>query len=166
MAESLGAVCSALPYIHALTGCDSVSSFFAHSKKKAFKTLKRLPDSDVTELSSAEFEPRLIKLKATEKFVCKIYGAKSNRINEARYELFKAGDSAEERLPPNMDCLHLRVRRACYQAAVWLRALEPSPTLPAADGHGRVASQGDLMVCRQNKEVAPNDVLKVNLWYR
>lgn len=54
MAESLGAVCSALPYIHALTGCDSVSSFFGHSKKKAFKILKRLPDSDVTELSSAE----------------------------------------------------------------------------------------------------------------
>lgn len=129
MATRLGnSLCQSLPYMHALTGCDSVSSFFGRSKKKALGILR----TDVNlqeEFSHSDFKPSPSKVASTDEFVCKLYGAKSVTVNEARYDLFKSG-AGEGKLPPNDDCLLQHINRATYQAGIWHRALEQNPDIP------------------------------------
>lgn len=163
MATRLGnSLCSSLPYMHALTGCDSVSSFFGRSKKKALGILRTNLNLQ-EEFSHSAFKPSPSKVTFTDQFVCKLYGAKSATVNAARYDLFKSG-AGESKLPPNDDCLLQHINRATYQAAIWHQALEQNPDIPSPHGHGWVVSDGELQINWRTKPVAPPDILKVNTY--
>lgn len=89
MALHLGKdISSALIGLHALTGCDSVSSFYGRGKKVCFKVLLAAQDSP--EIISAlkelgtEFHPNDQLLNHIEQFVCRLYGSNSNSVNDAR----------------------------------------------------------------------------------
>jgi len=59
-------------------------------------------------------------------------------VNQLRYEMFcaKNGDISSGQLPPCSDALRQHAHRANYQAAIWRRSLESSPTVPSpTDGH-------------------------------
>lgn len=121
-----GSVSALLPF-HALTGCDTTSFIYNHSKKAAWKVFlqhhKLLSSIGEGELTEG-------KMKEVEKFVCKMY--KLNHIasvDEARVILFlKKGKP--DALPPTSDALLLHVRRAHYQTLVWKQAHCSEPNLP------------------------------------
>lgn len=161
MAELLGPVlCKCLPYLHALTGCDSVSSFSGKSKKKALSIISKAKDDLKEGFSDADFEPSEVRVDTTQKFVCQLYGAKACTVNAARYELFKTG-AGEQNLPPNDDCLLQHIRRATYQAAVWHRAIEPKPDVPTPHGYGWSVKDDLLSLTWRTKSLAPKETLKV-----
>lgn len=96
-----------LPVFHALTGCDTTSTFFGKSKLSAWNTWKMFPDLTPT-LESLAKEP-FQKLtpdgnifSKIERFVILMYDKTSphQSVNEARMELFCSSVKAIERLPP------------------------------------------------------------------
>ena len=104
-------VCEALPGMHAITGCDTVSSFAGKGKLSAFQFVKKkvsfqelfarfglsweFSDADVTNLQI---------------FTCSLYGAKKCKsdVNTLRYQLFcsKQANVEGHKLPLCADCLY------------------------------------------------------------
>ena len=112
---------------HALTGCDTVSSFSGYGNKKCWKIFQRQPDS-VTSIG------RNGELDLIEQFVCRLYGVPTQTdVNQARLHLFVKGRKELDMLPPTRDALDLHCKRANYQARIWLQAdqeqiIVPPPT--------------------------------------
>ena len=107
---------------HALTGCDTVSSFVGHGKKKAWSTWNAL--SELTHalltLSHAPSEPTedVLHIK---RFVILLYDRNSKcvDVDKARKKLF-AKRTAVQQIPPTKAALEQHVRRATYQGGyVW-----------------------------------------------
>lgn len=101
---------------HALTGCDSTSSFAGHGKTKSWKTFVKEPcmlDSVGRDGNVAEVE----------RFVCSLYGMPElNDIDECRFKLFSKGKCTGEQLPPKRDALNLHFQRSNHQTKVWFQA--------------------------------------------
>ena len=83
----------ALPMFHALTGCDTVSSFVGHSKKTAWSTCNALPDlTDV--LLTLSRAPSFIEedvIHIIERFVILMYDRTGtcHDINKTRRKFFR-----------------------------------------------------------------------------
>ena len=78
---------------HALTGCDTVSSFSGYGKKKCWKIFQKQPDS----VSSIR---RNGELDLIEQFVCRLYGVPTQTdVNQARLHLFVKGRKELDMLP-------------------------------------------------------------------
>jgi hypothetical protein len=101
---------------HALTGCDTTSSFSGYGKKSCWNTFYN--------------QPLLVKgigrdgeLSPIEQFVCKLYGTPDiQTVDHARIQLFGKAKKGLEMLPPTRDALELHVARANHQAKIWLQA--------------------------------------------
>ena len=76
--------------------------------------------------------------RATEAFVCNLYGHEIDSIDLLRYKLYcaKGGKVEPEALPSCKPSLRLHVQRSNYQATIWRRALSPCPDIPSPHGHG------------------------------
>lgn len=97
---------------HALTGCDTTSSFSGISKKTCWKQFLAHPE--LLSGVGRDGNPEL-----AEKFVCLLYGLKEvTGIDDARRILFVKAKRALEMLPPTKDALELHVARSNYQATV------------------------------------------------
>ena len=101
---------------HALTGCDSTSSFSGHGKKKCWKIFQNQPllvngigrDGDLAPI---------------EQFVGHLYGTPAQpTVEHARLHLFGKGNKALEMLPPTRDALEPHAARANHQAKIWYKA--------------------------------------------
>ena len=81
--------CSALPGMHAITGCDSVSAFSGKGKRLAADLVM---GNDTIAQSLADLgtdvPPREDQMAGIEHFVCQLYKAQTLSINEARYLIF------------------------------------------------------------------------------
>ena len=141
---------SILPAVHALTGCDSVSSLYGIGKKKMIKIIQDkgamsyedLQDVGVRNLQSVE--------KASEKFVCDLYGGKGNReydINKLRAKHSKLKSASLARLPPCRETLKQHVLRADWQTRVWLCSTTTKPDIPSPRpiGHGWSQADGGIV---------------------
>ena len=112
---------------HALTGCDTVSSFSGYGKKKCWKIFQKQPDSVSCIGCNGE-------LDLIEQFVCRLYGVPTQTdVNQARLHLFVKGRKELDMLPPTRDALDLHCKRANYQACIWLQEdqeqiIVPPPT--------------------------------------
>ena len=100
---------------HALTGCDTVSSFVGHSKKTAWTTSNALPElTDVLlKLSSA---PSVIEediIHTIERFVILMYDRTStcHDIDKARRKIFAKKNNVKH-IPPTRAALEQHVKRA------------------------------------------------------
>ena len=72
--------------------------------------------------SSFDISDQLCKM--CEAFVCRLYGSKVyTTINNLRYHMFATKAAQGHQLPPTQDALKQHIRRANYQAGVWLCAL-------------------------------------------
>ena len=140
LAQGLGeAKCQALPYFHALTGCDTTSAFKNISKKKGFETLSKLYIEAQTTFSSFFFNPfrgissDSAEFKVIQRFVVLLYARTSQHqsVNDARLELYFQNSQNLERIPPTADALLNHVKRAIYQTGIWGSALEPQPNIPS-----------------------------------
>ena len=85
-------MCQFLPAAHALTGCDSHSSFRAHSKKSAFKMLQEA--NGICEKSNIGLNPSHVSNSAfvsCKRFVCGVHDSKTSieDLNVLRYPMFQ-----------------------------------------------------------------------------
>ena len=100
--------CAVLPVFHAITGCDTVSSFGGRGKKTAWKIWQVFPD--VTEA----FEHLLMEddisdsvMSVLERFVVLLYDRTSDQVsvNDSRKQLFTQKSRSLENLPPTQAAL-------------------------------------------------------------
>ena len=102
--EQLGVeVYQALPGLHVLTGCDTVSSFAGKGKKAALDVVKADENSRASIHRIGECVPPIREdLGKMEKFVCSLYNDFSCCIvNDTRYKLFcKIQNLQSYQLPP------------------------------------------------------------------
>lgn len=102
---------------HALTGCDTTSSFTSFGKRKCWKVFEQYPQL-------LHGIGRDGAIKDAEEFVCRLYGAPDPLagVNKCRHDLFEKGNKDLEKLPPTNDSFKLHVVRCNHQAKVWLQA--------------------------------------------
>ena len=125
----------ALPMFHALTGCDTVSSFVEYGKKTAWSTwntLTQLTDA-LLKLSCAPSDLPGDVMLIIERFVILLYDRTSTciDIDKARQRIFAKRTNVKT-IPPTRAALEQHVKRAVYQGGyVWGQSLIASPMLPS-----------------------------------
>lgn len=144
------AVCRSLPLFHAITGCDTVSSFAGRGKKTAwnlwqefhtittaFEECMKVDGDGITEDSMGLIERfvillydrfvfQTVSILAFITFVHRTSGAQE--VNEARKILFSQNYRSLENVPPTKAALVQHVKRAVYQARIWSSATTAQPT--------------------------------------
>ena len=117
---------------HALTGCDTVSSFARISKTPVLKKLHtHTPTLRLGDLSSTQHD---ITESCTQ-FVCVMYNQEQGAtLSEMRASIFTKRLAGKRHIPPKMFSLPPtragflpHCQRAHYQAAIWKAAGMPSP---------------------------------------
>jgi hypothetical protein len=99
-------VCNILPAVHALTGCDTTSSFFGIGKKTVYKTLIQNPQKFQNLLSLAGSDVET-SVEVGRKFVSVLYDPKGaaksahDNLNELRVKSTLAKDASLVRMPPS-----------------------------------------------------------------
>ena len=135
IAEGLGQKAAALPAFHAITGCDTTSSFFGKGKTTAWSVWQDLPGLTVplTLLSTANpTEQILINYSALlQKFVVNLYGLSESEIesvDDARHYLFLKKGKDFVQMPPGSDAFYQHLLRAAHQSGyVWGNMLKKAP---------------------------------------
>ena len=122
-----------LMFFHAVSGCDTVSSFLGRGKKSA-----RLASSSCPSVTYAfldlSLQPVDVSSEKIERFIVVMYSRKcsASGVNEAGKELFAQCSRTMENIPPTKAALLQHVRRAEYQLGyVWSQALVPVRVLPS-----------------------------------
>ena len=133
--------CRVLPAAHALSGCDTTSSFFEIGKKSVYKILKDAapdfhdlenladPDKDVAIACSSWFVARLYDQK-------KSFASSHHNINKLRVKLATSRDASLVRLPPSEAALHQHILRASFHTKVWHASCLAKPPLPSPMEYG------------------------------
>ena len=127
--------CEALPFFHAVTGCDTVSFFAGKGKKTAFQAWKSFPDvtSVFQLLSSPKESISEEEMEKIERFIIIMYSRTCplSNINDARQAIFAQGTKTIDHIPPTQASLVQHIRRATYQAGhVWGQSLVSVQQLP------------------------------------
>ncbi|KAL8571528.1 hypothetical protein ACOMHN_056823 [Nucella lapillus] len=153
---------------HALTGCDTVSSFSGIGKASVLKTLTKF---------SGQFKLGNLTASAEEvtesclQFVCLLYGEESAiSLNTVRANCFKRKILGKRHLapklsslPPTMAPFHAHCQRANYQVALWEAAGEPTPPHLDPLNYGYEVKQSTLCPAfgLENQLPAPPSVLNL-----
>ena len=165
LATHLGeVVCGALPGMHALTGCDTVSALSGKGKKSAVQLLRQ-SDQHTVALSrlGSDYDLTPDVFAGCERFVAALYKhPEEKKIDVVRYRVFCSSSGQSSSLPPTQDDLFKHCQRAAYQAAIWKRSCEAKPNVPHPRGHGRcVTSAGNLEVQWMDRKPAPDELLEL-----
>lgn len=147
IAEGLGprkSVC--LPMFHALTGCDTTSSFLGKGKKTAWAIWTKFDDLTEALLDiKNELRVNSKALGCIERFVILLYDKATSicDINEARKYLFTKKQRPLQSLPPTRESLVQHVRRAVLQGVfIWGQSLTSSPNIPDPEQWGWKLNEG------------------------
>ena len=140
----------ALPMFHALTGCDTVSSFVGYGKKTAWSTWNTLPQltDALLKLSCAPSKIPEDVMLIIERFVILLYDKTSTctDIDKARQTLFTKRTNVKA-IPPTRAALEQHVKRTVYQGGyVWGQSLIANPVLPSPTSWGWMKTSDDLYV--------------------
>ena len=150
--EALGKrFCSALPLLHAVTGCDSTSAFKGRSKRMCFNALRKCSDEVIGVMGSfqpfSELKMESQLFTSLESFIVKVYGGDTDTksVNRLRKQMFCQRYQNVEMIPPTQNALYHHSQRALYQSSIWISAhdslvREPDPCL-----HGWKESDGKLL---------------------
>ena len=124
-----------LPFFHAFTGYDTVSSFAGKGKKSAWTTW--MSCTEATKVFSASTSvPATISdewMSIIERFVILMYDRTSikDNVNDARMQLFCQKGRTLEAIPLTQAALLQHTKRAAYQAGhCWGQTLLVRPNLP------------------------------------
>lgn len=118
-----------LPAVHALTGCDSTSSFFGIGKKSVLKVIEANDDDMFQDLTKLAGESESEALTAASKLVTRLYKGKADSIDALRYQQAKKRDISLAKLPPCEAVLKQHVKRAMWQTRVWMSSHIAMPSL-------------------------------------
>ena len=163
--EQLGVeVCRALPELHALTGCDTVSSFAGKGRKAALDIVKADEDSRASIHRIGECVPPMREdLRKMEKFVCSLYNdVHYCKVNDTRCKLFCKNQNLQSyQLPPTHAALQKHLQRANYQAYVWKHALDARILNQGPDGQGWRVRGEALEIAWTDLALAPESVMEL-----
>ena len=131
----------ALPFFHAMTGCDTVSFFAGKGKKTAWEVWRAFPEiTDIFCSLSAGPETVLEDwMNKLQRFVVLLHDKTSTVwfVNQARQTLFAQQSRSLESIPPTAHALKQHILRATYQAGhVWGKCLKRNPKMPDPAGWG------------------------------
>lgn len=119
--------CATLPIFHALTGCDTVSSFAGRRKKTAWEIWKVFPEvtDAFEELLRMPSDVSEESMSLLERFVVLMYDRTSDimEVNVARKQLFAHKSRAVDSIPPTQAALQQHIKRASLQANCWNQTL-------------------------------------------
>lgn len=148
-----------LPSLHALTGCDSDSSFATKGKKKALSIVR---ENEVLREAVGTLGERIPieDLDQLERFVCFLYNdPKCENVNELRYKIFcKAKNLQSHQLPPSRSALVNHLKRANFQAYLWKHALDQNIN-KTPNGQGWQIKHDRLEIHWTDQPPAPEAVL-------
>ena len=177
IAETKGVdICTVLPALHSLTGCDTTSAFVRRGKVAPLKVVEKQPSyhsvlgklgNDQT--CSSELQDDI------EALVCGLYGKPQYKdINKLRYDMFAKRFQVRGQvlssysgvdmslLPPCKSSLDMHVRRANYQAYVWLHAHENYPDLPKIEESGwRFNERGQIDYDWVKEQIVPQELVEI-----
>ena len=125
-----------LLFMHAVSGCDSVSAFHGIGKKTAWAVWRSMPHINHV-LSHLEKGSSIIStedMEEIERYVVLLYQRTSPlcQVNEARKQMFATGNRKIENIPRTKDALEQHVKRAAYQAGhIWGQSLIGLPQTPS-----------------------------------
>ena len=123
-AQAIGLdTCQALPFFHAFTGCDTVSSFFNHWKKSMWEAWRKYPNhyslTQIFEILSGTPEQIYpFQLNEIENFFKFVYYGKVSMesLDALRMNQFRCStDNSLRTVPPWRDGLTEHIKRACLQ---------------------------------------------------
>ena len=146
--------------MHAISGCDTVSSFYGIGKRTAWAVWRSMPHLNpiFVRLSRAPCQISSNNMDAVERHVVLLYQRTStlSHVNEERKQMFAFGNCKIENIPPTLHALEQRVKRAVYQVGhIWRQPLSGEPHVPSPDlwGWERVSddSQWDPMLDYSSK---------------
>lgn len=166
LASSLGTeVCSALPGLHAWTGCDSVSALATQRKIKALRLVQeneKYREAFATLGGSWDMPPDLFNV--IQEFTCLLYcrNTQLTSVNELRYNMFcaKKGNIESGQLPPCEDTLQQHSLQENYQTAIKKCSPQTFPDIPEPSGHEWVVDEnGNLNIQWMTGPHAPDIVL-------
>ena len=157
--------------IHAISGCDTVSSLHGIGKPTALKISKtrRYP---LTSLGSIDASISDVVVECT-KFVSACYGHESYDMTKCRLSVWKKKTSVDtivkapdlKSLPPTTDSFFYHVLRAHIQAMIWLSAMQPHPPQLDLKEYGwEVEASGTFLiptVSTNGIPMAPDNILKL-----
>lgn len=130
-------VCRALPFFHALSGCDTTSQLFGIGKKTAWDrwtSMSEITPVFLTILDNPEsFTLESPAMSSLERFCVIMYSKSSSSptLNDARLQLFSNGTKTLETLPPTSAAYFQHVRRCILQACYfWKQSLLPMQIIP------------------------------------
>jgi hypothetical protein len=113
--------------VHALTGCETISSFFRIGKKTVLKTLKDNIDefADLNKLCLFDSET---SINVSRNFVARLYDQKGkmksahDNLNRLRVKIAKQKDVSLAKLPPCEASFVQHVLRASLQTYIWMKS--------------------------------------------
>ena len=111
--------CRILPAVHALTGCDSISSFNGIGKKTVINILTKDIErwKELSDLSNTTTEA----ITASKMFVIELYRkgkTQYNSVNDLRVALATSKEPSLAKLPPCEASLLQHINRAAFQVKV------------------------------------------------
>ena len=132
--------CRVLPGAHALSECNTTSSFFGNTKKLVYKILKDAA-SDSHDLDNLGDPDKDVAIACSSRFVARLYDQKSfassiHSINKLRVKLATCRDASLVRLPHSEAALRQQILRASFQTKVWHAACLAKPPLPSPMEYG------------------------------
>ena len=136
IASAMGPKSSGLPFFHAFSGCDTVSSFHGKGKRSAWQTWDMFEKVSpvFTKLGSTPMAISDEDMQVIEEFVVLMYDRSSSykEVNEARLDLFARKQQSYDCIPSTSAALREHCKRAAFQAGhVWDQSLVCSPVLPS-----------------------------------
>ena len=161
-------VCKGIPFFHAFSGCDSVSSFFNVGKCKIWDRWDEFEDQESLtktfgELSSTPETITSEQLQIIEKFVVFFYFGKTREpldINYHRMNDFEHSAHGNLRLlPPCRAALTEQIKRATYEGG-WVASLcKRDVELPDPQLYGKIVVDGKYLPKWQEGEPVSVDGL-------
>jgi hypothetical protein len=109
--------CRVLPAAHALSGCDTTSSFFGIGKKSVYKILKAPDFHDLDNLGDPDKD---VAISCSSRFVARLYDQKKScasshhNINKLQVKLATSRDASLVRLPPSEAALRQHILCASF----------------------------------------------------
>ena len=117
-----------LPFFHAFTGCDTVSTFCGIGKRSAWKSWLAFREVDecFEHLSTGDLDLNDNLFNKIQRFVVIMYDRVSPcaTVNECRRVLYTKRNRAIENIPPTAHALLQHTKRAALQAHIWTDCLQ------------------------------------------
>lgn len=156
-------LCSLLPFIHAVAGCDTTSRLFGIGKSLPLQKAKTNPHFKQQALVFMDTVPKMDIYQAGEKALVCLYGGTTEQgLDELRYQRFcekvyaSASPVQVKTLPPTSAAAHQHSARVYYQVHEWMGEQDKDPK-----NWGWKEVQGCLRPHMTDLATAPEELLRV-----